>query len=330
MPSDERIFEALQRPLDAFHSALAATIESLRANLEEETDAAEGAPTIGADLGAFAAGRIDASRFEALAQRDVVAVEPATKDRVRQAFEVLKQLAARKNGLFRVNVESGASLVLTVQGALAEIGRAYGAARVVDLSRTGRYHDEEHAAWLQAYPFARWNAAERSIAPPLVVHVDAEDLRAEGLADVLDGAAKVVLVVRGDAPPAPLARLVTPGVFVQQARSESELDKFGAWQGCGVAAVLEHGDVATFLHDPDAGATPAECLTIDALPKERPTRALGGWSAWQLEEGLKHLESLSSAAGIPLVGGDADEVPSDPVDKLAAWLLTQADLEGLE
>jgi hypothetical protein len=328
MPSDERIFVALHRSLDAFHSALAATIESLRADLDQEEESDTGAVPSGADLGNFAAGRIDASRFEALARRDLVAVEPATKDRVRQAFEVLTQLAARKNGLFRVSVEPGASLVLTVRGAFAEIGRAFGAARVVDLARTGRYQAEDHAAWLQAYPFAQWNAAERSIAPPLVVHVDAEDLRAEGLADVLDGSTKVVLVVRGDAPPAPLARLVTPGVFVQQVREEGELAALGAWRGCGIAALLEHGDVATFVHDPDAGASLGSCLRIGALPKERPTRPLGGWSAWQLEEGLRHLEALAVATGLPLAD-DNGAVPSDPVDKLAAWLLTQADLSNL-
>lgn len=330
MPSDERIFQVLGQPLDAFRSALAATIETLRADVDREGEADEIGPTIGADLGAFAAGRIDAGRFEALAQRDVVAVEPATKDRVRRAFDVLMHLAGRGNGLFRVNVEPGASLTLTVLGALAEIGRAFGAARVVDLTRTGRYVEEEHGAWLQAYPFALWNAAERRIAPPLVVHVDAGDLRADGLAAVLDGAARIVLVVRGEAPPAPLARLVTPGVYVQQAREEGDLAGLGAWRGCGIAALLEHGDVATFVHDPDAGATYAERLSIAALPKERPTRGLGGWSAAQLAEGLAHLEGLASAGGLPLTTDGAGEAPSDPVDKLAAWLLTQANLDGLD
>ncbi len=328
MPSEEPIFEALHRPLDAFRSALASTIESLRASLDEETDAGEGTQALGADLGSFAAGRIDPSRFEALTARETVVVEPATKDRVRQAFEVLTHLAARRNGLFRVIVEPGAGLVPTVTGALAEIGRAFGAARVVDLSRTGRYREEDHAGWLQAYPFARWNAAERAIAPVLVVHVNGEDLHAEGLADVLDGASKLVLVVRGDAPPAPLARLVTPGVFVLQTHDEKDLARFADWQGCGIAALVD-GDAATFVHDPDAGETARERLTISSLPKEPPARPLGDWSAWQLEEGLKHLETLASCSGAGLAGSDG-EAPSDPVDKLAAWLLTQADLSNLD
>jgi len=327
MPSEERVFEILAKPLEAFRSALASTIETLRASLaEDEADAARGASPSGADLGAFAAGRIDVDRFDAIVAREAVAVEPDAKARTREAYEVLTLLAARKTGLFRVNVELGASLTLTVAGALAEIGRAFGAARVVDLTRTGRYREEEHRGWLQAYPFARWNAAERSIAPTLVVFVDGEDLKADGLAEFLDGSVKIVLVVRGEAPPAPLARLATPGVFVTQTRDEPDLLRLAAWRGTGIAALVGE-KAAVFVHDPDAGSTPRERLTVSSLPTDASPRRLGGLSAWQQEEAVEHLRSMTSAGAIV---GDDGETPADPVDKLAAWLLAQADLSGIQ
>ena len=96
---------------------------------------------------------------------------------------MLTQLAARKNDLFRVDVAPGASLVATVVGALAEIGRAFGAARVVELARTGRYRaDGSTRPGSRPTPSRAGTRAERSLAPPLVVHVDGGDLRAEGLA----------------------------------------------------------------------------------------------------------------------------------------------------
>jgi len=236
----------------------------------------------------------------------------------------MAELASAKEELFTVDVEPGGCLRDAVGAALARIGTAFGAARLFELTRSARFREAEHAGLLDALPFERWNAAERELAPPLLVLVHGKDLHAEELARFLDGAAKLVLFVRGDAPPAPLVRLITPQTFVLQTGDGAGLERLAASPGAGIAAWLPEG-AARFVHDPGAGASLADRLDVQELPETRKPRRLGGRSSHQQAEELAQLAALASRAGVGAVG-----VPAGvPVDRLASWLLQQSNLEGL-
>jgi hypothetical protein len=170
--------------------------------------------------------------------------------------------------------------------------------------------------------------------------MDAADLAtAAALAEFLDGTQKIVLVVRGACAPAALVRLITPGTFVLQTADGAGLDRFAAWEGPGIAALV-HESAARFTHDPTRGAAPWERIAIDSLPARDPRAAVGGASGAQQSEELRQLRQLAARpedapAPAPLpttASGRATPtapVATDPADKLAAWLLAQADLEGL-
>jgi hypothetical protein len=248
-------------------------------------------------------------------------------NRIEQAHEILKELSGRDSDLFRVDVDADGCLRGTVNNHLKDVGRAFGAARVAELSKTSRFIEAEHAVWLSFFPFALWNRAERRLAPPVIVHVNGADLRAETLADFLDGGLKVVLLVDGKTTPAPLVRLITPNTFVMQTRDARTLDRLAAFDGPGIAAVLPDDDTARFMHDPAAGP---DVLTIQHMPDIEKARApVGGRSAAQQSEELRQLQAVATpreAAEAP--AGDA--VATNPVDKLAAWLLTNANLKELD
>ncbi|MHC4974066.1 MAG: hypothetical protein ACYTG3_17230 [Planctomycetota bacterium] len=335
MPSDEnnaRILEVLGGQVTAFESAVAATAEAVRASLEAQKGSGNGQPSdSGADLGPFAAGRIDPERFAAL-RASPQALDHMTVGRIENVFATLTGLIERKQGLLRVDVAAGGSLRDTVAQALADVGRAFGAARVFDLTRAGSFEAQEHGAFTQAFRFERWSRAERRRAPPLIVHVDGADLYPAGLADFLDGAVKLVLVVSGAAPPAPLVRLISPNTFVMQTSDTGELERFAAWEGTGVAALMPDG-AARFVHDPGGGSELWNRLTVAHLPAA-PRAAVGGHSAAQQADALAQLKALATrppepeAPPVP-AGGSPAEAAGGPVDKLAAWLLDQADLEDL-
>jgi hypothetical protein len=156
--------------------------------------------------------------------------------------------------------------------------------------------------------------------------VNGPDLRAEGLAEFLDGALKVVLVVRGDAPAAPLARLLTPGVFVAQSADGSELARLAAHPGAGVLALVPE-TAARFVHDPLGGPEWWDRLAISRLPDAAPPPRLGGRSAAQQREELAHLAALARRPA-PLPAPASPAAPADPAGQLAQWLLAQAPAEG--
>ncbi len=66
------------------------------------------------------------------------------------------------------------------------------------------------------------------------------------------------------------------------------------------------------------------------MPNKEPKQSLGGLSGFQQAQEVRQLVALAKQpAAAPSPAGEAAEgaAPlSDPVDKLAAWLLTQADL----
>jgi hypothetical protein len=199
---------------------------------------------------------------------------------------------------------------------------------VVELSRTNRYRHSEHAKYFSSFPFAEWNATERRIAPPLVVMVDGKDLNVAGLAEFLDGALKIVLIVRGSSSPAPLVRLITPNTFVVQAVDHSALERLARWEGPGIAALMSE-TAARFEHDP--GAAASELFTVGFLPEPKVLKPMGGISASQQTEELEQLKTLCESARVAMAGAGTTAKESasgtaDPADKLAAWLLQRADL----
>ncbi len=345
-PADAAL-AAVAREREAFRSALALTLDQVRNDLDVRAAREDGTGArAAAELGHFAAGRIDPERFAALTSaaqsEDDSWLEPA-----RRALDTLRAVKARRDGLFSAQVEPGGDLYAEVDRALADAGRAFGAARVFELARAGKYAAAEHDPMLSAFPFRRWSAAERAKAPPLVVEVDGKDLVVGGLAGFLDGTVKLVLVVRGASPPAPLVRLVTPGILVLQTSEAEELEVVGRTAGPAIAALVPE-EAGSFLHQPAAGGARVE---VRHIPKEEPKRGLGQISAFQQAEELGLLAALAASttdtaggpgpaaetgaagtAGAPVSAAGAEvpqQQPAEPVDKLAAWLLKQADLSDL-
>jgi hypothetical protein len=222
---------------------------------------------------------------------------------------VLDELLARGDELFTARVPRDGSLSSTVDSALREAGRAFGAVLAFQAAKTGSYRAEQHDRLLEAFSFSRWNRSERSIAPPLVVEVEGKDFAGEQLAGFLDGSIRIIMVVQSPSPPAPLARLITPGVLVVQSVESHALSVLDGFDGPAVAALVPAG-AATFVHDPRGGSALRARLRIDLIP-DAPTRALGARTAWQQREELAQLAALSALA--------AEE--NSQVDTLATWLL---------
>ena len=336
MPSDDRVELALnilagQR--DAFRSALGTTVEQVQAFLSDNRGSQNGGVNrVAAELGPFAAGRMDTDLMAKLFGGSVK-LDALTIETIEKARDTMTELARRNHDLFFAHVPPGGDLRATVAKALEEIGRAFGAVRIFELTRSGSYRGNEHARSLGSFPFHKWSKGERRLAPPLVVAVDGADLRAELLADFLDGMQKIVLVVRGACAPAPLVRLITPGTFVIQTTDGTGLDRLAAFAGPGVGALLPEGG-ARFTHDPTRGADIWNRLSIAFMPEKEPKLSVGGRSGSQQAEELRQLRALAAApavASAPAVGAGAvaPAAPADPVDKLAAWLLSQANFSDM-
>jgi hypothetical protein len=360
LPSDLRIqqaLDALAEPIKTFRSTLANTSEQIRLLIStrvEHTGATE--KVARAELGEFAAGRIDAERMAKLFS----GVEPPTighGEAVARALDVCNELLARRENLFRIEVAEGDDLRTAVGRALADIGRAFAATRIVELIAQDRYLASEHAALLDSHPFEHWSRAERKVDLPLVVCVAGRDLRVGGLADFLDRSVALVLLVEGEAPPAPLVRLITPGVLVMQIVDPRELEWITRHDGPRVVALMP-ASAAQFRHDPAGGPALADRIVVTHLPDEKPRR-LGVSSRFQQREDLAQLEALTAspeastrigeAAATPEATVEETEAedpsiastidtpnlthsvaapPMDAADKLSAWLLEQADLTG--
>lgn len=338
MPSDERTPRAVaatEGPRARFQLAVASAAAQVDDYLGQHRPAdGAAAPAARAELGRFAVGRMDAERFASLLG-EVPALDAEPAAALRRALDALRALHAAGDGPYLVDVPSGGDLRACVQRALGEVGRAFGAALAYRAVRSGVYRPDAHGPAMDAFPFARWSAAERELAPPIVVEVDGADLRGEALADLLDGRQRFVIVARGTVPGAPLARLITPDVFVMQTADAAELARLVAHDGPGIAALVPE-DAARFVHDPDGGESLGERLTIHALPAEVPHAAQGGRSAWQLREEIAQLVVLGELAAPvePVVGTRDAVVAAEPIaesrvpgpDALTAWLLREAGL----
>jgi hypothetical protein len=251
---------------------------------------------------------------------------------------VLAELLAEGDELFTCDVPPGGDLRDTVERTIANAGRVFGVVLAFQALKTGVYRSERHDTDVAAFPFARWNRSERLLGVPLVVEVDGADVRAEVLADYLDGRVTIVLVVRGTSAPAPLVRLITPGTFVMQTTDIADLASLSGCDAPAIAALVS-GAAARFVADPRASRSMRPWLCVTYLPPEGPKQPSGARSVWQQSEELALLTALQSrapdAAGVTASAATANPATSAPppvnersVDQLAGWLLAEAGLIG--
>lgn len=340
MPSDARIgaaLDALAGPREAFLSAVAEADEEIRSARLAADEARDPADALARELGIFAQGRIDPSRMAGLI--DVIeAPDPLMQHLVGAAHELFVEVSASGGGGFRFNVPDGGDLREVVRSALADLGRAFGVAHAVEKARDHRYDPDTDHVLLHPYPFHRWTSNERRLAPPLVVGVGGADLRAGGLAEYLDGAVRIALVIQGPTTPAPLARLIGHGVFVAQTSDPAVLARLAAHPGAGVVAAVEAASGAIeFVHDPSGGDRPWERLSIaggvEAL-EARLSELEGPGRSRVHAADVRHLLELavsphgSETPGSGAPGGADAMEGDDAADRLAAWLLARTDLTG--
>jgi len=249
MQSDQRtrpVLDALAPATAAFHSALNTAIDEIGQHLGTlRATADDRLVRLTAELGPFGVRHVDAGRLLPLLGEQESA-DQETVDTVQRSLTTLRDLVALGENLHIVTIPPGWSVRDAVDETLARVGRAFGAARVVAAIKAGNYRFGDHARSLGSFPFGRWTRAERLLAPPLVLEVAGADLGAAALSDYLDGSVKIVLVVTGACSPAPLVRLITPGVFVQQARDAAELARFAAWNGPGISPIRPRVGVGFF------------------------------------------------------------------------------------
>lgn len=315
MPSDPRVaaaFELLAPAIDTYRSAVAATLEDVRALLATARgDSTARAERMKQQLGAFAEGRVDSGRLAGmLGERGTLGA--ATVVQLGRASQAL--LDALEQDL-HVTIDRGGDLALAIDRKLASVGRAFAAARIASAARSRIAVHERDQAALDAFPFRRWNGAERRMAPPLVFSVHASDLNDSALIPFVDGSLKLLLIVDGDGAPAPLVRLITPGVLVIQAHSPEDLKTIAVSGGPAVAAWMPR-TAARFTHDPAGGPDLWRRMTVH-LPAETHLVRVEGRSAAQQRQELLQLEAL---AAVPR-NSSTSKAALPSVEHLTAWLL---------
>ncbi|HEX9128756.1 MAG TPA: hypothetical protein VF850_06325 [Gemmatimonadaceae bacterium] len=330
MQSDERVAAALSalRPrIAAFRLAVSGALERARNTLESES----GPDQARVALGDFAAGLIDPDRFAMISSGfgPLDAVGHAIVERATKALEALLRAGDED---FVVDVHAGRSAAAAVRARMTALGPAFGAATLVDLVRRRTYDPVQHGLPLEKYPFEKWTAAERRLAPPLVIRIDGRDLDAFELAPFIDGWVRIVLLVTEPCTAAPLARLVSPGVFVAQVGDVKVLERVTDLDGPAVIAVMS-GAEARFVHDPRAGSAMWQRIEVTHMPAAQPRKSLGARSAWQQRDDLSHLKALIQQPVLPANPAEvfvASGVAGgfDPAERLTAWLLDQS-LDGI-
>lgn len=329
MPSNDRIAQALAvlfNAKEAFSSSVAMSAEEVRGILEREQGANENPQVrLAHELGPFAAGKIDLDRLAPFVGANEK-LDEEKRAEILTAYQTLLELKKSGDELFTAKVERDGYLRGTVLSVLGKAGSAFGASRSVEWALHDLAHPEGVEDCLERFPPSQWNGAERAFAPPLVVEVEGQDLRPASLAGLLEGGQKIILIVNGPAAPAPLVRLLTPGVTVIQTDDPAELAVLGATDGPGIAALMPEG-AAKFMHIPGEGKTLNDRLTVSLVPEKEPKRALGSISAFQQTEELRQLASLTaSVESVEAVAADAGlGVPEmDDAGQLASWLIHQS------
>lgn len=328
MPSDDlRVslaLDALTNPMAEFRAGLAAALAQTQAVLADASAGPDArAARARAELGVFAENRIDPQAFAARFAH-VAPAEPAARAALVRAVSLLHGVLERRERMLCIDVPPGGDLAAGIGAALERVGEAFAAIQIGELVRSGRFNADASDVLCSPSKFRYWSRAARRSIPPIIASVDGADLHATALADFCDGRAKLLLIVRGPSAPAPLVRLITPGTFVLQTLDGTGLERFAAYQGPAVAALVPQG-AARFLHDPAGGKEPWQRLSVLELP-EPPRRALGGISAWQQGEDLRQLAALSRTPfDIPGPGSPPTAAlgEADAVDRLAAWLLAE-------
>lgn len=338
----QRALAALAPQVDRYQGAVAQALQSIREYLATRRHHSDGGAAEAAlELGRFAAGRVDSNRFAALFAGTRI-LDAETARRIKRCADVLQDLVDLGDMLLVRAVPPGGDVRRDVGDYLAECGRAFGAVLMFQAVKNGIYRAGQHDAQLSSFPFARWNRGERLLAPPLIVEVEGADLRAESLAEYLDGRARLVFIVRGECPPAPLMRLITPGTMLVQDRDPAALDVLRDFAGPAAAVLSDR--IARFVHDPRAGGALTDRLTVSYIPTDVPRHGIGGRSAWQLAEELAQLtEHARAAKGSPSpevaagqvtvgaaasTGGSGQPAGADAVGALTAWLLVQGGFEA--
>lgn len=332
MLSDPRLQQALAalaQPIADFRAMVDGAIARAEAFLaEQHASVSQRAERAGLSLGHFAEGRVDSAAFAVLFP-PVTAAAPDALDALMRALEVLRDVRERGDALFVVDIPTGGRLGIAVDDALAQAGRAFGAVVLAEVVRGGRF-TPEHEPLLEPQAFRSWNRRERRFAPPLAVLVNGAYLQASALMEFADGQEKIVLVVRGASPPAPLARCITPGTFVLQTVDGSGLDRVAAFNGPAIAAIVPEG-AAVFVHDPAAGRDAWQRMTVQHLPAAGKA-PIGGQSAWQIGQDLRLISDLAATPfNVPAAGNGAAAPAvgaTDAADRIAAWLVAQAGLQG--
>jgi len=338
----ERAYTALSSRVEAFRSAVATAEDEVRGDLLRSSgvQSFRGEQAL-IELGPFAAGRIDPDRFAMLLGTAEEELTPDSIDVLAEADAILAGFA--DHSVHRVTVEPGGDLRNVVKDSLAQLGRAFGAARAVELARSGAFDPTRHGHLLDPLPFRLWNRAERRLAPPLQVEVLGEDCLPAGLGEFLDGAVTILIVATGPTTPAPLARLVTPGTFVMQTARLEELKRVETTEHPAVVLLFDEDrpEQAHFVHDPEGGAAPWSRLSISRMPTA--TEVGRGHRAPAWVEELAHLRTLSEKpqqpAAVPgpsapepapaSAGTASSRAASDPADRLASWLIAHTDLSDL-
>jgi len=329
MLSDERVLAALRAvrgSIDAYRAAVGVAAERIESYLAMTADD----PTHAREmerLGQFASDRIDIERFAAL-WGERAALDEFERALLARARDLLREAQHAADARFVHDVPTGGRLNLALGNTFAELGRPFGATLVAELVRSGRYDPAEHTVLLHGLPRHRWNRAERAVAPPVILTLDGADLWAGEAAQYVDGNQKMVLIVRTPAPPAALVRLVTPDTLVVQTTSVERMASSLAHPGPGVVALMPEG-AAEFAHVPDARLPLHQRITI-AAPPQGARKALPSWTAWHQDQDWQQLLAMSLAPSAAVSGMNGGGAPGggggDDVDRLAGWLLAQAQL----
>lgn len=331
MQSDDRgmvAFSALRPRIAQYRFTVSTSLERARSLLASES----GVATAQNVLGEFASGRIDPEKFAMIsagsAPLDVVGCAV-----LERAGEALEGLLAAGDELLFVSVPSGTSPAHAIAARLSKIGSAFGVAALVELVRRRTYDPLVHGLPFEEYPFEKWTRAERKLAPPLVVYLNGANLDPFEMAKFVDGAMQIVLLVEGPCAPAPLARVISPGVFVAQASDVSSLAMLDGFEGPAVVAVMSDSEAA-FVHDPRRGASAWQRLQIGRMPATTPRKSIGSRSAAQMREDLALLASLAEQPVFPSNSTDAlfaaigGANGTDPVERLASWVLGESKVAG--
>lgn len=324
MSSDARTTSAL-RAVATLRAAYRATAITSLERIRTVLATAQGAERARQQLGAVGASHIDAARFAELSHN--LTMDATARATITRAANFLKDIVDAPEHDYLVEVPEWESPREAIESALSRWGRAFAATTAAELARAGRFDRAQHSALLDPWPFEHWTKAQRLTAPPIVATLKGSDLRAGDLAGLLDGSAHIVLVVDGDCPPAALVRLITPATLVLQTADEKGLDRFTAYAGPAIAAMVPES-AATFIHDPANGPELWQRLAIWSRPENPPRKTLAGLSAAQQQQDLLQLNALAAPPSLPIAAVDAlapaETWNGSATDRLASWLLAQA------